>query len=75
METFSAYGQVKDIRMAKDKLTNQLRDYAFIEYFSIEEASKALDEIKRNPLKIRGCQLYVTYSKIKREDTPPQQVI
>jgi len=69
---------VKDIRMVKDRISlkDEYRDYAFVEYFTIEDSTKALDEMKNNPLFIRGFQIFGAYSKIKKEDDKAyQQVI
>ena len=63
--------------MVKDHLSNnEFRDYAFVEYFSIEDATKALEQMKRTPMIIRGEALYAAFSKIKREEAlTTQQVI
>jgi RNA recognition motif-containing protein len=69
---------VKDIRMVKDRISlkDEYRDYAFVEYFTIEDSTKALDEMKINPLFIRGFQIFGAYSKIKKDDDKSyQQVI
>ena len=68
LETFSFYGQVKDIRMVCDKITGEPKDYAFVEYFTIDEATMALNQIKRNPVKLRGNPIFVTFSKIRRPE-------
>ena len=55
--------------MVKDHISqNEFRDYAFVEYFTVENASYALEEMKKNPLEIRGDAIYAAYSKIKRDD-------
>ena len=63
--------------MVKDHLSNnEFRDYAFVEYFSIEDATNALEQMKRTPMIIRGEAIYAAFSKIKREDAlTTQQVI
>jgi RNA-binding protein 5/10 len=68
LEAFSQYGQVKDIRLICDKISGEPKDFAFVEYFTIEEATIALGQIKRNPVKIRNNPLYVTFSKIRRPE-------
>lgn len=68
MEAFSQYGQVKDIRMIADKVTGEPKEYAFVEYFSIDEATVALNQFKRNPLKMRGNPIYATFSKIRKAE-------
>jgi hypothetical protein len=51
-----------------DKISGEPKDFAFIEYFTIEEATMALNQIKRNPIKIRNNITYVTFSKIRRPE-------
>lgn len=54
--------------MVGDKITNEQKEFCFVEYFTIEEATYALNMIKRNPIKIRNNPIYVTYSKIRRQE-------
>ncbi len=54
--------------MICEKLTGEPKDFAFVEYFSIEESTMALNQIKRNPVKIRGNPVFVTFSKIRRPE-------
>ena len=54
--------------MITEKVTGEPKEFAFIEYFSIEEATMALNFIKKYPMTIRGNPICVTYSKIKRDD-------
>jgi RNA recognition motif-containing protein len=48
MDTFSQYAQIKDIRMIKDKSggNGEYRDFAFIEFFTIEDATFVLERSK-----------------------------
>ena len=68
MEIFSQYAQVKDIRMIRDKLSAELKDFAFVEYFTVEEATYAINQIKKNPIKIKNQIIYCTFSKIRRPE-------
>jgi len=68
LEIFGQLAQVKDIRMMCDKVSGEPKDFVFIEFYSTEEATMALNQIKRNPLKIRNNQIYVTFSKIRKFD-------
>ena len=62
--------------MVKDHMSNnEYRDYAFVEYFTIEEATNALEQMKEQPMSIRGEVIYAAYSKIKRDEFQTQQVI
>lgn len=74
MELFSQYAQVKDIRMIRDRISGELKDFAFVEYFTIEEAAFAVDSIKRCPLKLRNNPIYVTFSKIRRPEDIKDQM-
>ena len=44
METFKVFGDIKDIRMVKDRSNQkeEFKEYAFIEYFTLEDSNKAL---------------------------------
>lgn len=66
MEAFGQYAQVKDVRLIRDKITGEQKDFAFVEYFSIDEATFALDQIKKIPVKIRNNPIFATFSKIRR---------
>ena len=46
----------------------QNKDFAFVEFFSVEDATLALDQAKYEKLKIRGSPVYVSYSKFKRHE-------
>ena len=52
--------------MIRDRISCELKDFAFIEYFTLDEANYALGEIRKNGLKIRNQTVNVTYSKIRR---------
>ena len=68
LEAFSIFAQVKDIRMIKDKISGEVKDFAFVEYFTLDESQYAMAQIKQNPVKIRDNPIYVTYSKIRRSE-------
>jgi hypothetical protein len=51
-----------------EKVSGEPKDFAFVEYYTIEESTMALNQIKKNPLKIRGNPVFVTFSKIKRPE-------
>jgi RNA-binding protein 5/10 len=72
LDIFSQYAQVKDIRMIRDRMTGELKDFAFIEFFTLDEANYVLAEIKRNPLRINDESVNITYSKIRRFEEEPR---
>jgi RNA recognition motif-containing protein len=41
--TFSAYGEVSDVKLIKDKYTNELRGFGFVEMPSKADALKAIE--------------------------------
>lgn len=66
MDVFNKYAQVKDIRLVKGK------DFAFVEFFTIEEAQQILDRAKTEKIRVNGVPVFVAFSKFKR---PEQYVI
>jgi RNA recognition motif-containing protein len=69
MEAFKVFGDIKDIRMVKDRSNQkeEFKEYAFIEYFNLDDSNKALENLKKNTVSIRGCNLMGKYSKIKKD--------
>lgn len=55
-EVFSQVGEVKSIRMAMDRWSNKNRGYAFVRYRTVEQARRALTELK-NPRVCSICTL------------------
>ncbi len=68
MDTFCEYAQIKDIRLIKDKEGDLYRDFAFIEFHSVEDATFVLERAKQDRVKIRGVPVYLSYSKFKRPE-------
>jgi len=68
MDTFCEYAQIKYIRLIKDKEGEQYRDFAFIEFHSVEDATFVLERAKLDRVKIRGVPVYLSYSKFKRPE-------
>ncbi|XP_078162930.1 uncharacterized protein LOC144558092 isoform X2 [Carex rostrata] len=60
-EVFSQVGEVKSIRMAMDRCSNKNRGYAFVRYRTVEQARRALTELK-NP-RVHGKRCDVTASR------------
>lgn len=44
------------------------KDFAFVEFFSLEDANMVLDIAKREKIKIRGVPVFVSFSKFKRPE-------
>jgi hypothetical protein len=54
--------------MIKDKNSGELRDFAFIEFFTLEDANYVMKMVKKSQIKINNYPVYVTYSRIKKGD-------
>ena len=54
--------------MIKNKMTGQMKDFAFIEFFTPEEAALALKIATGADFKISGEKVSVMYSRNKSED-------
>lgn len=55
--------------MVKDRSSQkeEFKEYAFVEFFSLEDSNKALESLKKNSVSVRGCNLMGNYSKIKKD--------
>ena len=60
--------QVKDIRMLKDKESGEKREFAFVEYHSVEDSKKVVDFAKREGVVIKGERVFVSFSKFKKTE-------
>ena len=65
LDLFSPFGQIKDVRMIKDK--NSLNEamyksYAFVEFFELENAKKALQAMNKGEISLRNEVLSGNYS-------------
>jgi RNA recognition motif-containing protein len=54
--------------MIRDKISTELKDFAFVEFYSVEEATYAINQIKKNPIKVKNQPIYCTFSKIRRPE-------
>lgn len=68
LDVFELICSVKDIRMIRNKMTGQLKDFAFIEFFTPEDAALALKRSSNSDFKIRGEKVTVMYSRNKSDD-------
>ena len=62
---------MKDIRLVRDKQAEdqkQYRDFAFVEFFSLEDAQSVLERAKIDRIKVKGSPVFVSYSKFKRPE-------
>jgi RNA-binding protein 5/10 len=63
LDVFGRYAPVKDIRIVRNKHTNEQRDFAFIEFFSIKEAEDVLVKTVSSDFTILGEPVQVFFSK------------
>ena len=69
LDLFSPFGQIKDVRMIRDKnsVHELYKSYAFVEFFELEDAKKALEAINKGEISLREEILSGNYST-KSED-------
>ncbi|XP_019070786.1 SUPPRESSOR OF ABI3-5 isoform X2 [Solanum lycopersicum] len=60
---FSKHAPIKDLRLVRDKFTHVSRGFAFVHFYSVEEASKALEATNGTTLEKNGQLLRVAYAK------------
>ncbi|CAI8608823.1 unnamed protein product [Vicia faba] len=60
---FSKHAPIKDLRLVRDKFTHVSRGFAFVHFYSVEDATKALDSTNGTTLEKNGQILRVAYAK------------
>ncbi|KAH9602091.1 hypothetical protein KSS87_012683 [Heliosperma pusillum] len=60
---FSKHAPIKDLRLVRDKFTHVSRGFAFVHFYSVEDATKALDATNGITLERNGQILRVAYAK------------
>ncbi|XP_049376948.1 SUPPRESSOR OF ABI3-5 isoform X6 [Solanum stenotomum] len=60
---FSKHAPIKDLRLVRDKFTHVSRGFAFVHFYSVEEATKALEATNGTTLEKNGQLLRVAYAK------------
>ncbi|KAL9224378.1 hypothetical protein vseg_000415 [Gypsophila vaccaria] len=60
---FSKHAPIKDLRLVRDKFTHVSRGFAFVHFYSVEDATKALDATNGTTLERNGQILRVAYAK------------
>ncbi|CAH9120071.1 unnamed protein product [Cuscuta europaea] len=60
---FSKHSPIKDLRLVRDKFTHVSRGFAFVHFYSVEDASKALEATNGTTLERNGQILRVAYAK------------
>ncbi|XP_057422392.1 SUPPRESSOR OF ABI3-5 isoform X2 [Lotus japonicus] len=60
---FSKHSPIKDLRLVRDKFTHVSRGFAFVHFYSVEDATKALEATNGTTLEKNGQILRVAYAK------------
>ncbi|KAM7530941.1 hypothetical protein LguiB_034351 [Lonicera macranthoides] len=60
---FSKHAPIKDLRLVRDKFTHVSRGFAFVQFHSVEDATKALEATNGTTLEKNGQILRVSYAK------------
>ncbi|XP_051144506.1 SUPPRESSOR OF ABI3-5 isoform X2 [Andrographis paniculata] len=60
---FAKHAPIKDLRLVRDKFTHVSRGFAFVHFFSVEDATKALEATNGTNLEKNGQILRVAYAK------------
>ncbi|KAK4278209.1 hypothetical protein QN277_016086 [Acacia crassicarpa] len=60
---FSKHAPIKDLRLVRDKFTHVSRGFAFVHFYSVENATKALEATNGTALEKNGQILRVAYAK------------
>ncbi|KAH6825103.1 suppressor of abi3-5 [Perilla frutescens var. hirtella] len=60
---FSKHAPIKDLRLVRDKFTHVSRGFAFIHFYSVDDATKALEATNSTTLEKNGQILRVAYAK------------
>ena len=59
---------MRDIRLIKDKSGDQYRDFAFVEFYSVEDATFVLERAKQERIKVKGVPVFLSYSRFKKTE-------
>ncbi|KAL8549346.1 hypothetical protein ACS0TY_008258 [Phlomoides rotata] len=60
---FSKHSPIKDLRLVRDKFTHVSRGFAFVHFYSVEDATRALEATNGTALEKNGQILRVAYAK------------
>ncbi|OMO50974.1 hypothetical protein CCACVL1_30088 [Corchorus capsularis] len=60
---FSKHAPIKDLRLVRDKFTHVSRGFAFVHFYSVDDATKALEATNGTTLEKNGQILRVAYAK------------
>ena len=68
-DKFSEFAQVKDIRLIRDKFQpDKMRNFVFVEFYTIDDAEKVISAAKRNPMRVNNERVYITFSKLRKDE-------
>jgi RNA-binding protein 5/10 len=63
---FQSIAPVKDIRLVPNKMTGGTKDFAFVEFFTIDDTENVFRKVSNGEFKIRGEPITIQYSKSSR---------
>ena len=63
---FSKFGEIKDIRLVKDKITVENKDFAFVEFYTLDEAKGCIDRTIKDKLLLNNMEVAVDFSKNRK---------
>jgi len=63
---FETVAEVREIRMVKEKYFSGFKDFAFIDFNSVEDAKKVLDAAKHGQFCLKEQPLHVSFSRPKK---------
>ncbi|EGR30144.1 hypothetical protein IMG5_140420 [Ichthyophthirius multifiliis] len=54
IDSFEPYAKIKDVRLVKNKQNGQQRDFAFVEFYTLEDAERVLSQTSGLDFKVGG---------------------
>lgn len=66
LDVFLPLAAVKDIRLVPNKQTGGTKDFAFVEFFTIDDTENVFRKVTNGEYKIRGEVITIQYSKSSR---------
>eukprot|EP01028_Stygiella_incarcerata_P012859 TRINITY_DN80549_c0_g1_i1.p1 TRINITY_DN80549_c0_g1~~TRINITY_DN80549_c0_g1_i1.p1 ORF type:complete len:332 (-),score=102.22 TRINITY_DN80549_c0_g1_i1:53-1048(-) len=59
MDVFSRVGPVRDVRFKEDKVSGRSKEEAYVEFYDVESAKKAVEKLQGHKFRGRACVLIV----------------
>lgn len=68
LDLFNKYAPVKDIRLVKNRNTGNMKDFAFVEFFTPEEAERVVKMTQGPDFRVNGQPVTISLSRTKRRE-------